>query len=60
MAKIPGSKREIKVKLDFGSLWGHYHLRTASKMKSDLSFEFSDPKYQHSHEFLASKEPFGL
>ena len=33
------------MRLDFGSLWGHYGLRTASEMKSDLRFEFSVPKY---------------
>ena len=29
----------------FGSLWGHYSLQTASKVKSDLRFEISDPNY---------------
>ena len=29
-------------------------------MKSDLRFEFRDPKYLHSHEHIPYKEPFGL
>ena len=44
------------MRLDFGSLWGHYGLRTASENKLDLQFEFSDPKYLH----IAAKELCGL
>ena len=39
-----------KARLDFGS---HYHLRTASDVKSYARFEFSDPKYLHSHVHIA-------
>ena len=42
----------------FGSLRGHHSLQTASEVKSDLRFEISDPKYLHSHEYIASNEPF--
>ena len=42
-----------KARLDFGS---HYHLRTASDVKSYARFEFSDPKYLH----IAAKELCGL
>ena len=42
------------------SLWGSYHLKTASEIKSDLRFKISDPKYLHSLVHVASKDPFGL
>ena len=42
---IPASTRAIKVWLDFGSLWGHHSLKTASEVKSDLGFQISDPDY---------------
>ena len=42
---IPASTWAIKVWLDFGSLWGHYSLQTASYIKYDLRFEISDPNY---------------
>ena len=46
--------------LDFGSLWGHYGIKTAFEMKSDPRIGFSDPKYLHSHEHITYKEAFGL
>ena len=42
---IPASTWAIKVCLNFGSLWGHYSLRTASYIKFNLIFEISDPNY---------------
>ena len=48
------------VRLDFDSFWVHNGLRIPSEIKSDVRFEFSDPKYLHSHVHIASKDPFGL
>ena len=45
---------------DFGRLWGHYPFRTALEIKSDLIFEFKDPKYLQSHVHIASKYPYDL
>ena len=37
----------------FGSLQGHYSLKTASEVKSDLRFEISDPNYLLIHVHIA-------
>ena len=37
----------------FGSLRGHHSLQTASEVKSDLSFEISDPNYLLIHVHIA-------
>ena len=37
----------------FGSLRGHHSLKTASGVKSDLSFEISDPNYLLIHVHIA-------
>ena len=37
----------------FDSLRGHYSLKTASEVMSDLRFEISDPKYLHIHVHIA-------
>ena len=41
---IPVLTRAIKVRLDFGILWGHCHPRTVSEIKLDLRFEFMWPQ----------------
>ena len=37
----------------YDSLEGLYGLQTASKVRSDLRFEISDPKYLHIHVHIA-------
>ena len=43
----------MKVRLDFGSLRGHYSLQTASEVNSDLRFQISDPDYLLNHVHIA-------
>ena len=46
------------MRLEVGSLWGNYGLRTASEIKLDLRFEFSNSVIpnNYSHEHIASKD----